>query len=74
MFAQLDLDWKQFVNYDARYERPAEVELLIGDRAKAKRPLGWAPKVTFKELVKIMGDHDLEIARQEAQLAALRQG
>jgi len=74
VFSQLDLDWKQFVRYDARYERPAEVELLIGDPAKAKRQLGWAPKVTFKELVKIMVEHDLEIARQEAQLAALRQG
>jgi GDPmannose 4,6-dehydratase len=74
VFAQLDLDWKKFVRYDARYERPAEVELLIGDPAKAKRQLGWAPKVTFKELVKIMVDHDLDIARQEAQLAALRQG
>jgi GDPmannose 4,6-dehydratase len=74
VFARLDLDWKQFVKYDARYERPAEVELLIGDPAKARRQLGWEPKVRFKELVTIMVDHDLEVARQEAQLAALRKG
>jgi len=64
-FAQLDLDWEQYVKYDARYERPAEVELLIGDPAKAKKQLGWEPKVKFKELVKIMVDHDLELARRE---------
>ena len=64
-FAQLDLDWEKYVKYDARYERPAEVELLIGDPAKAKKQLGWEPKVKFKELVKIMVDHDLELARRE---------
>jgi GDPmannose 4,6-dehydratase len=74
VFAQLGLDWKQYVKHDARYERPAEVELLIGDPAKARKQLGWEPKVRFKELVKIMVDHDLEIARQEAQLAQLRKG
>lgn len=59
-FACVDLDWKEYVKYDARYERPAEVELLIGDASKAKKVLGWEPKVTFKELVKIMVDADLE--------------
>ena len=58
-FAHADLDWKEFVKYDARYERPAEVELLIGNPAKAKAHLGWEPKVRFKELVRIMVDADL---------------
>jgi GDPmannose 4,6-dehydratase len=70
-FGLLDLDWKQFVKHDARYERPAEVELLIGDPAKAKRQLGWEPKVKFKELVKIMVEADLELAKREAQIAKL---
>ena len=47
------------MKHDERYERPAEVELLIGDPAKAKRILGWEPKVRFKELVQIMVDADL---------------
>jgi len=64
-FAHLDLDWEKHVKYDARYERPAEVELLIGDPAKARRQLGWEPKVKFKELVKIMVDADLELAKKE---------
>ena len=59
-FAHVDLDWKEFVKHDQRYERPAEVELLIGDPAKAKKILGWEPKVRFAELVKIMVDADLE--------------
>jgi len=64
-FRLLDLDWKQYVKHDARYERPAEVDLLIGDPAKAKWKLDWEPKVKFKELVKIMIDADLELARRE---------
>ena len=43
-FGHVGLDWKEFVKYDARYERPAEVDLLIGDPAKAKAKLGWEPK------------------------------
>ncbi len=58
-FARVDLDWKEFVRYDQRYERPAEVDLLVGDPAKAKRQLGWEPKVRFGELVNIMVDADL---------------
>ena len=71
-FALLGLDWEKYVRYDARYERPAEVELLIGDPAKARRQLGWEPKVKFKELVRIMVDHDLELAQHEARVAQLR--
>jgi GDPmannose 4,6-dehydratase len=47
------------------------VDLLIGDPAKAKRQLGWEPKVRFKDLVKIMTDADLELAKREAQIAKL---
>jgi GDP-mannose 4,6-dehydratase len=60
-FGHLGLEWEKYIKYDARYERPAEVELLIGDPAKAKRQLGWEPKVRFKELVQIMVDADLEM-------------
>ena len=60
-FGHVGLDWKEFVKYDARYERPAEVDLLIGDPAKAKKQLGWEPKVRFKELVQIMVDADVEM-------------
>ena len=64
-FALLDLDWEEHVDYDKRYERPTEVDLLIGDAAKAKRLLDWEPKVRFKDLVKIMVDADLVLAKQE---------
>jgi len=70
-FGLLDLDWQKYVKYDARYDRPAEVDLLIGDPAKAKRQLGWEPQVRFKELVKIMTEADLELSKREAQIAAL---
>ncbi len=70
-FGLLGLEWEKYVKYDARYERPAEVELLIGDPAKARKQLGWEPKVRFKELVKIMTEHDLELAKREAQIAKL---
>ncbi len=64
-FAALDMDWQQYVEYDERYNRPAEVDLLIGDPAKAREKLGWEPKVKFKELVEIMVAADLELARHE---------
>ena len=67
-FAQLDMDWEQYVQYDERYERPAEVDLLIGDASKAKRKLGWEPKVKFKELVKIMVEEDLKLAQDERKI------
>jgi GDPmannose 4,6-dehydratase len=67
-FSLLDLDWKQHVKHDARYERPAEVELLIGDPAKARRQLGWEPRVKFKELVRIMVDADLKLAETEKRM------
>jgi GDPmannose 4,6-dehydratase len=70
-FGALGLDWQKYVRHDARYERPTEVDLLIGDSAKARRQLGWEPKVHFKELVKIMIDADLDEAKREAQIAKL---
>jgi GDPmannose 4,6-dehydratase len=66
-FAHADLDWKQFVKHDDRYERPAEVDLLVGDPAKAKKQLGWEPKVRFQELVKLMVDADLEMVRRDIE-------
>jgi GDPmannose 4,6-dehydratase len=65
-FGLLDLDWEKYVDHDSRYERPAEVDLLIGDPAKAKRQLGWEPEVTFKDLVRIMVESDLNLARRES--------
>ena len=70
-FGALGLDWKQYVRHDTRYERPTEVDILIGDSAKARRQLGWEPKVKFKELVRIMVDADMEQAKREAQIAKL---
>ena len=64
-FGYLDLDWNQYVEIDPRYYRPAEVDLLQGDPSKARRELGWEPRVTFQEMVKLMVDHDLELAHQE---------
>ena len=64
-FSRVDLDWEKYVEYDKRYERPAEVNLLKGTPAKAKKQLNWEPKVTFKDLVRIMVDADLEVAKNE---------
>ena len=68
-FKCLDLDWEEFVEHDSRYERPAEVDLLIGDPAKAKEKLGWEPKVKFKDLVGIMIEADLGLAEREKNIA-----
>lgn len=59
-FGRVNLDWNQYVEFDERYLRPAEVDLLIGDPAKAKKQLGWQPSVTFEELVHLMVDADLQ--------------
>ncbi|MGB9181387.1 MAG: GDP-mannose 4,6-dehydratase [Pyrinomonadaceae bacterium] len=64
-FGYLDLDWNEHVEIDPRYYRPAEVDLLLGDASKARRELGWEPKVSFKELVRLMVDHDMNLAREE---------
>jgi len=67
-FGLLDLDWQQYVEIDPRYFRPTEVDFLLGDPFKARQKLGWQPKVSFKELVRRMVEHDLELARQEKTL------
>jgi GDPmannose 4,6-dehydratase len=59
-FKLAGLDWQKHVEIDPRYYRPSEVENLVADASKAKRQLGWAPKVTFEELVKCMLKHDLK--------------
>ena len=68
-FNCLDLNFEEFVGFDQKYERPAEVDLLIGDASKAEKKLGWKPKVTFKELVSLMIEEDMKIAQQEKALA-----
>jgi GDPmannose 4,6-dehydratase len=64
----LGLDWTKHVVEDPRYFRPTEVDYLCGDASKARKKLGWQPKVSFPELVKLMAEHDLELARQEKTL------
>jgi GDPmannose 4,6-dehydratase len=61
----LDLDYNDFVEFDPRYTRPSEVDVLLGDPTKAKTVLGWEPEVDFPNLVKMMVEHDLELARRE---------
>lgn len=58
-FGLVGLDWNKYVEIDPKYYRPAEVDLLLGDSTKAREKLGWKPKTTFKELVKIMLEYDL---------------
>ncbi len=60
-FAHADLDYRDYVKTDAKYYRPAEVDLLIGDPSKARAALGWAPKTTFEELVRMMVDEDIAL-------------
>jgi GDPmannose 4,6-dehydratase len=62
-FEYADLDWKAYVVQDARFMRPAEVDLLVGDPGKAGRDLGWEPKVTFRELVHMMVDGDIQMLK-----------
>jgi len=64
-FGHADLDWKQFVKHDPRYERPAEVDILLGDASKAKKILGWEPRVRFNRLVQIMVDADMDLLSRQ---------
>jgi GDPmannose 4,6-dehydratase len=73
-FALLELDWHQHVEIDPRYFRPAEVDVLLGDASKAGRVLGWRPTVTFKQLVKMMVEHDLVLAENEQVVRDHRNG
>ncbi len=68
VFGHLDLDWKEYVKIDERYFRPTEVDMLLGDPAKAKKVLNWEPKVTFKALAKMMVESDMKMAENEKLL------
>ncbi len=65
VFSKLDLNWKDYVEIDPRYFRPAEVELLLGDPSKAKKVLHWSPKTSLASLAEIMVEHDMELAKRE---------
>jgi len=67
-FKKVELDWNKYVEIDPRYLRPAEVDLLQGDASKARKVLGWQPKVSFEELVSMMIKVDRELARRERLL------
>ncbi|MDY6913550.1 MAG: GDP-mannose 4,6-dehydratase [Planctomycetota bacterium] len=69
VFGLLELDWESCVEIDPRYFRPAEVDLLQGDSAKAREKLGWEPKVTFRQLAKMMTEHDRQVAKEEKVIA-----
>jgi len=71
-FGYVDLDWKQHVKKDPRYYRPTEVDMLIGDASKAKKHLGWEPKVSFKELITMMVESDLAEERMKLEGTAKR--
>jgi GDPmannose 4,6-dehydratase len=67
-FALVDLDYRRYVEHDARYHRPAEVDSLLGDASKARKVLGWAPTVGFDDLVKMMVEADMKLAKNEKLL------
>ncbi|MGB7925632.1 MAG: GDP-mannose 4,6-dehydratase [Pyrinomonadaceae bacterium] len=69
VFGLLEMDWHEHVEIDPKYFRPAEVDILQGDTTKARRKLGWEPKVTFKELVRLMVEADMVLARRELFMA-----
>jgi GDPmannose 4,6-dehydratase len=64
-FDRVKLDWRKLVTTDSRFLRPAEVDVLIGDASRARKILGWEPRVKFPQLVEMMVDADLELAQRE---------
>jgi len=64
-FSILGLDWERYIRLDPRYLRPTEVDLLLGDNTKARKVLGWAPRVGFRQLVEMMVEADWKLARRE---------
>jgi GDPmannose 4,6-dehydratase len=68
VFQKLALDYQKYVEIDARYFRPTDVNILLGDSTKARKILGWKPKVGFDELVDMMVEADMELARKEKTL------
>lgn len=67
-FGYAGIDWRKHVRIDPSYRRPAEVDNLCGDASKATAAFGWRPRVTFRQLVRLMVDADMELARQELTL------
>jgi GDPmannose 4,6-dehydratase len=65
-FGYIGLDWNKYVEIDPRYYRPTEVDVLLGDSSKARKKLGWQPKVRFQELVRMMIDADLQLEAHRA--------
>jgi len=74
VFEYLGLDWKKYVKIDKRYFRPTEVDALKGDYSKIRKVLGWKPKTAFKELVRIMVDADMKLAKEEKALRQVQNG
>jgi GDPmannose 4,6-dehydratase len=72
-FEYVGLDWQKFVEIDPRYFRPTEVDILQGDASKARRVLGWAPKVKFEQLVRLMVDADLQLLQNQLDGRTIRQ-
>ena len=68
-FGSVGLDYNDYVEIDPRYFRPAEVDLLVGDAGKARTKLGWEPRTSFEELVKVMMEHDMVLAEAEKLLS-----
>jgi GDPmannose 4,6-dehydratase len=68
VFQKLDLDWEEYIAIDQRYFRPTEVDVLLGDYRKAQEKLGWKPKVGFDQLIDMMVEADLELAKKERTL------
>jgi GDPmannose 4,6-dehydratase len=72
-FTHVGLDWEKWVEIDPRYFRPTEVDLLLGDSSKARRLLGWEPKVKFEQLVRLMVDADVQLLQDQLQGRSARQ-
>lgn len=68
VFEKLDLEYKEYVDVDKKYFRPTEVDVLLGDASKARKELNWTPKVSFTQLIDMMIEADMEIARKEKTL------
>ena len=67
-FKIVNLEWSDYVETSEKYYRPNEVNYLLGDSSKAQKELGWKPKTSFKDLVKIMVESDIELAKRESVL------
>lgn len=70
-FAHVGLNWADHVEIDPRFYRPSEVDLLLGDPTKAREKLGWVPRTSFEELIRLMVDHDLNLAQQDRRINEL---